>query len=224
MNVPIARWTEVEGVDADLLVAYPHAAPAQDAAVVVDEDDLVEDFLGVRLRDGFVGALVDFLGESLVLQLAGAGLVAVGAIQGMVLQLQLNHVAADFLDRLAIRDHAHAGRGLHGAGGHGPRRPRLNLHHAHAAGAVGIQAGIGAERWDFDADGLTGLQYRGARGHLHLDAVDRQADEFVAHRSTSPKTMSMLPMRATVSAIIPPTAASSMTPRLTNDGERTWQR
>ena len=64
---PNTSFDEVQGVNADLLIAHSNTASAENAAIVIDEDYFVKDLLWVCFRYCFVGALVNLLVENLVL-------------------------------------------------------------------------------------------------------------------------------------------------------------
>src|SRR5947208_1423775 len=55
-------------------------------------------------------------------------------------------------------------------------------------------------------------------------APERFLEKLFHQRSTSPRTISVLPVMATTSAIIEPRQISGMTLRLTNEGERALTR
>ena len=76
---------KIESVDTNLLITNPNATTAQDASIVVKENNLVEDFFWMCLGDGLVRTLMNLLFEYFVLQFTCASLIAVRTIQGMVL-------------------------------------------------------------------------------------------------------------------------------------------
>ena len=79
-----------------------------------------------------------------VLQVADAGLVAVGAVQGMVLQGHLHNALLRMHYRLGLRAHHHAFHGHGIAGREWLWRP-FDLYHAHATRTVGFEKGIEAQ-------------------------------------------------------------------------------
>ena len=71
---------KIESVDTNLLITNPNATTAQDASIVVKENDLVENFFWMCLRDGLVWTLMNLLVEYFVLQFTCASLIAVRTI------------------------------------------------------------------------------------------------------------------------------------------------
>jgi hypothetical protein len=133
------------------LVREPHAARAQDAALVVEHDArrqrvvLGRAHLGlVRHRRLAVEAVV------VVLQRALAGLVADAAVDRVVEQRQLEHRLPVLAHELRVGQHAQAlGRG-HVARDLDPAAP-LDLHDAHAAAAGDRERRVVAEVRKVDA-------------------------------------------------------------------------
>ena len=164
----------VQRMDPHLLVTDPHAAVAEDAAVVVDHDDFVQDFLGVGLGNRLERALPDVHLEGGVLQFAGTRLVAVGAVQRVMLQQQFHRLLAGLAQGLRVRPHLHAVARRGGAGRAGPGRTRLDFHDAHPAGAGRLQDFVIAQRRDVDPHSGRRVQHARAARHRHLGAVDRQ--------------------------------------------------
>ncbi len=144
--------------DVELLVARhvaqeTHAAIAQNAALLV-EDQGGADVPGlVLLETGEVlAAVLEVVLHVVVLQRALAGLVADGTVQRVVEQQHLLHRRARAFGGVAVGVHHHA------LGDHrlarDPQAPAAlgdELHLAHAAVAVGAQAGVVAEVRDVDA-------------------------------------------------------------------------
>ena len=116
------------------------------------------------------------MAEREVLQRAFAALVADGAIERVVRQLELEDVRARLDGHRALRSNDHAFGDRRGAGGLRARRSGREVDQAQAAGADWIELVVVAEDRDLDADGLGGLDDQRARRHRHRLAVDGQID------------------------------------------------
>ena len=82
---PCCTFHKIESVDTNLFITNPNATTAQDASIVVKENNLVEHFFWVCLGDGLVRTLMNLLVEHFVLQFTCSSLIAVRTVQGMVL-------------------------------------------------------------------------------------------------------------------------------------------
>ena len=187
------------------LAADVHTAPALDALVGIADDDrarvygqgvvlLLEGqhihlvFPGQRLQ--LTEAVLHAVAEEAHLAELGVQIVAAGAadaqtmvaVHRVVREQQLQRQLSGGAHRLGVGvdDHALAHPGgagmLKGAGA-------LHLHHAHAAGGVGIQFFQKAQGRDVDAVCPRGLQDRASGGHGQGLAVDRKIDVCHAHAS-----------------------------------------
>ncbi|MCY1496817.1 hypothetical protein D9M68_307670 [compost metagenome] len=228
-----ATAADGQGEGALGFLAGAHAAVADDALARVVVEIGVGNVLVVIQVVGAVVAVAHFAQADL----AGHGLqlaVAVGgtgqAVQRVVGDVQLHHVAAQGgeLGRLGVDHHALGHR--RGAGGRVAAHA-VDLDEAHAAGTEGFQAVGGAELGNGGAEQRRGAHHRGAGGHADLAAIDAQADlhlafagrgaevdvaggvEYVDHWSASevarPKSAGKC-LRALVTgkAVIPPRAQS----------------
>src|SRR5208282_5715418 len=162
------------------LAADAHAAVAQDAARTVEIHHgrpllFFAVVLGLRVLR-FRGAI----GERHILQFAFAAGVAHRAIQRMVAEQQLNHRLAGLTHFIAIGRNDHALANHRRAGGL-KLGHLLDLHDAHAAGALQRKPGIVAKRRHFDARALAGLDQQRPRGSRDLFAVDSKI--YVSHES-----------------------------------------
>ena len=106
-----------------------------------------------------------------VLQLAVAVALAGLAVLGVVVQEQLDDVAAGLADVGRVGLHLHALPHLLAAGGH-VEAHILDLDDAHPAGAHQAQIGVVAEPWDADSQPFAGLHDRRAFGDRDRRAVD----------------------------------------------------
>ena len=158
---------------AHAFVADAHAAVAQDAARRVEEHHRRELLLG-RVDLLFrVAAFARAIAEGHVLQFAFAALIAHRAIQRMVGEQELQH-------GFTRRRHLRRFRAHHHALAHGKRASRhqlghlLHFHQAHAAGGLQRETFVVAERRNFDAHGLGGVDHQGPRRRRHRPAVYRE--------------------------------------------------
>src|SRR5690606_36526918 len=114
------------------LVGEAHAARAENAARAPIFDMRAHGRLGLDHLLFVEAAMVAAVGIAVVLQAAFAGLIAFGAVEGMVDEEELHHRLAGLLHVLALGGDFHVlGYGL-GAGYHGAGRS-LDPHHADAA-------------------------------------------------------------------------------------------
>src|SRR5439155_22987245 len=164
------------------LLAEPRAAPAEDAALAV-EDDLVGErhpFVEMRLLKLEAAGARTVL-KGLVLQRALAALVADGAVEGVVDEEKLEHPLLVLADLFCRRLDDHALGDVDGAG-------RLQLRHlldfdqAHAADRHGRHLRVRAENRDVDVDRLGGVENQRSLGHGDGLPVDRQRDLVGLHR------------------------------------------
>ncbi|MPM66221.1 hypothetical protein SDC9_113128 [bioreactor metagenome] len=130
------------------LAAYPYTVAAENALTGVAEDSV-----GRKVqRQIFFRMLETHLGDTQAFgDLAQAAVAALGAgSAGLVVigQHQLNNHFSHFADLLGVGAHHQAGFSRRGTGGNDP--PSLNLHHAHAAGAVDADLGMVAESGQVD--------------------------------------------------------------------------
>lgn len=110
-----------------------------------------------------------------VLQLAIAIGSASQAVQRMVGDVELHHALADLLDSGGLGVNDHARRNRCGAGS-GCAAPALDLDHAKAAGAEGVDAVRGAKLGNLKTDFRGRAHYRCAFRHSDLEAIDGQCD------------------------------------------------
>src|SRR5205823_2907622 len=107
--------------------------------------------------------------------------IADGAIKGVIAEQQFDHALARLLDLVTLRGDDHAFADDCGACSlqlwH-----LLNLHQAHAAGALQRKIRVIAERRHFDADSLTSLNEKSAGGCRDRLAINREAYEFGRRR------------------------------------------
>ena len=132
------------GLLRDLLLEA-HAARAQDAALLVEHDDIPE--INALLQGGpglARAALGLLLLEGVVLQGALAGLVADRAVEGVVLQQELKALTTDLVGPGGLGVDHHALADLGAAGRHDATRTASfgDLHLADPAGAHGLHGGV----------------------------------------------------------------------------------
>ena len=182
------------------LLGEAGAAVAEDATLAVERDQrgdrnwLVERALGV----GHPGRARP-VAEGEVLQRALAALVAVGAVEWVVQQDELEHGLLALCRQLARRgrlDHHSVLRGQRA--GRLELRQALDLDEAHPAGAErGADPRLVAEDRDLDAGGGRRLDHPGASRHRDGAAVDRDRDELGRAHRCCPRARVMRPRRRT---------------------------
>ena len=121
------------------------------------------------------------VGERHVLQFAFAAGIAHRAIQRMVAEQQLDHRLARLAHFIAVGGDDHA-LGDHRRAGGLKLGHLLDLHDAHAAGALQREPGVVAKRGDFDAYALAGFDQQrpsGGRDFLSIDSESYISHEFV---------------------------------------------
>ena len=158
-----------------LFLAGAHATVADDALGRVEAE------IGIGVVHRRVGEVVgaghavahlaqaDHAGHGLQLAVAVGG--AGQAVQRVVGDVQLHHVAAQFGQSRRLGAHFHAGLRRRRAGG-GVALAALDLDQAETAGAERLERLGGAELGNHDARRNSGAQQRGAGRHGDGDAVD----------------------------------------------------
>ncbi|MND29242.1 hypothetical protein D3C80_197460 [compost metagenome] len=164
------------------ILAGTHTAAADDALARL----VVEVRVGYVLFLGQVVGAVVAVAHLAQAHLAGHGLqlaVAVGragqAVQRVVGNVQLHHVAAQAGQARGFGAHHHAFADRRGAG----RRVAahaFDFHHAHAARAEGFEAVGGAQFGNAGAEHGRGTHHRGTGGHSDGTTIDAQADLYLA--------------------------------------------
>jgi hypothetical protein len=96
----------------------------------------------------------------------------------MICEEQLEYELTELGDLLRVSLHFHALAHLGATRGHGAARA-FDLHQAHAAGSVGLHAGVMAERRDIDPFGPSHFQDGLPRLGLNLAPVEGQGDLFL---------------------------------------------
>ena len=168
---PAAVLAEV--VDALDLRADPHAAAAEDALLAVADDRVAGEVQGEPFPPALEVPRADAHRVGQVLQLAVAVALAGLAIHGVIVQQQLDDVAAGLADFGRVGLHLHPFPDLDAARGHVVAHV-LDVHDADAAGAGQAQVGMVAEPGDADAQLLGRLHDRRALGDRDCVAVDGQ--------------------------------------------------
>src|SRR5665811_1912320 len=171
----VASVGEAPAPDAHDLAADAHAAAAQDAAV------------GVAGHVGVVITSLELQGMpaprthahlvlvSVVLQATIPGRFAHGAIERVVAEQEFDHELAQPTDLVCVGLHDHAVAHLGGAGRHGPACP-FDLDQAHAAGSVGLEPVVVAERRYIDPSRARNFQNRLAGSRRHFLAIHGQRE------------------------------------------------
>src|SRR5256885_7220808 len=156
------------------LVAEPHAARAEDAALGVQHDVRAQRH-GLRLVHLLVphARVVEAVSHVVDLQPALARLVAHRAIERVVDQVELHDGLARLFDAVGLGPHDHPLGRRRVAGDRGPRR-LLDVHHAEAALPGDREGRVVAVVRDLDADLLRRLDEVRPHGDLDCLAVDRQ--------------------------------------------------
>ena len=158
---------------------HPDAARAVDAAGHLAGDQWAQVF--VRHRTLALDEAIDraAVAQRQILQLAFAALVADWAVQRVVDQQELHHVALRLQRLVVAREDLHAVHHRRGAGRRRLRRGAaadFRIHQAHAAVGGDRQLLVVAETRDRDAGLGGGLDDHRALGRGHLDAVDEDGD------------------------------------------------
>src|ERR1700737_3901663 len=124
-----------------------------------------------------------------ILELALAGLIADGAIDGVIDEVELHAAALVLLHRGALSVDLHPLLHPDLAAGHQAAGRVAGLDQAHAALAGDRQPGVVAEIGDGDADAARRLDEVVARVRLDRDAVHLDLDDLAHYCSTSPPIM-----------------------------------
>ncbi len=169
-----------EVVDPLDLGAHPHAAPAEHAFLAVADDAMAGKVQGEPLPLALEVPRPHAQRVGQVLQLAVAVALAGLAVLGVVVQEQLDDVAAGLADVGGIGLHVHALPHLLAAGGHVEAHV-LDLDHAHAAGAHEAQVAVVAEAGNADAQFLARLHDGRPLGDGHGSAVDGERNLLLTH-------------------------------------------
>ncbi len=162
------------------LVVVARAAETQDAAFAV-ERDLVgqrDRLLEVEPRPVDPARRVA-VPECEVLQRTLAALVADRAVEGMVGELELEHVSPRSHGKWRLRLHDHAFGGRCAACDAGDRRPGRDLHDAQATRPDVVELVVVTEHRYLDPELLCRLHDQGARRYRDRSAVDSQ--RYVRH-------------------------------------------
>ncbi len=163
-------------------LAGTHAAVADDALARVVLEIGVGNVLGFIQVIGAFVAVAHFAQAHLPrhgLQFAVAVGRACQAVQRVIGNVQLHHVASQRGELGGLRANHHAFGYRGGAGGRVAAHA-IDLHQAHAAGAERLQAVGGAEFGNGGAEQGRGTHDRGAGGDADFAPVDGQADLHVA--------------------------------------------
>ena len=128
-----------------------------------------------------------------VLQLAVAIGAAGQAVERMVRNVKLHHVAPKPGHQRRLRAHHHAIGHRRRARGWRPVPP-IDLHHAQPARPESLEAVGGAKLRDVDARLARGAQHRRALGHRQLDTIDGDMHHAIRHHARRPE----VPLRAPV--------------------------
>src|ERR1700682_792385 len=157
-------------------VEVAQAALARDATFHVEHDPP-----GQRNRFGVFHLLFEepartaTVVEAEILQVALPAFVADGAVEGGVYGQEIQHALPRLQHLGALRGDIHAGGDSDGATGR-ELGLALDLHHAHAAGADGVELAVVAEIGHRGAIVDAHVEQRGALGGNHLAAVDGDVD------------------------------------------------
>src|SRR5262249_7621090 len=169
----IAALIEGELAGVRHLIDEAHAARAEDAALLIEDDErpdrlrlLLVDLL--RQRDA---AALPVVVHVVFLELALARLVAHGTVDRVVDEQELEHRPLGGVRLLAGGVHDHA-VGHPRVAGDLELRALLDVDQAHPAVPRDRQAGVPAVVWDLDAQALGGLDHRLPVGDLDAAAVD----------------------------------------------------
>lgn len=140
-----------------MLVEEAHAAGAVDAAVQHDtsvgvEVEVIDTLLVLAVARG-----VGTVGHGDVLEVAVGGLLANGAVVGVVDEDELDVALAGVAHEAGVGQHGHAGQG-DGRARNNHVLGSVNLHQAHAAVTGDGQHGVVAELWDADVLALHHLK------------------------------------------------------------------
>jgi len=169
--------------EAELGLVFPFfqvadAAPAQDTALLVEQDQVADGVTLVLVAfrlDELRGAWAIL--HRLILQRALAALVADGTIERVIDQDEAQVGLAHGLHLLGVRAHDHPLGHAHRAGGVEPATARPDeLHQAHAARAERIELGVRAEDRDLDAGRFGRIHHQRPRRHGYFDVVNGQSD------------------------------------------------
>jgi len=152
-----AAVDNLDRVRADHFVADARALAAQDAVLVVADEErvvvLIQRARDVLLESGFGQAIV----VRVLLQRAGTGLVAGDAIERVIGDEQIERVATERGQLLALRAHDHAGLDSQTAARHRVGPP-LDLDQTQPAAAGGLELGVMAEPRDVDVVSERGVE------------------------------------------------------------------
>ena len=181
-----AARADAESFYVHALIAHAHAAEAENAARGVVIDERRPFFFGSVQLFLDEARFVEAVAEGHVLEFALAAFVADGAIERMIREEELDHVLARFVDLVGGGLHHHAVGCDERAGG-------LQLGHffdfdeAHAASGLQREAGVVAERRDFDALRFCRFDHKRAGVGGDWLAVDCEGDLFLFRHSLFPE-------------------------------------
>ncbi|OQA45667.1 MAG: hypothetical protein BWY52_01199 [Chloroflexi bacterium ADurb.Bin325] len=168
------------------LLQITDAAPAQDAALLIQHDQVADGVVlllaALRLHE-LADARPVIVG--LILQRAFAALVADRAVERVVEEQEAEDGLAHRAHLLGVRLDDHALVHAHGTGGVEAAAARAGeLDQAHPAGAEGVQLRVRAEDRDVDARRPRRVDDQRSRGNLDFHIINGHVDR-VSHAKTS---------------------------------------